>query len=165
MSDATPAASGTKTWTVPVPSAAGRWQLALQDCNDQLAAARERIAALEDECRQREKYGLALATRIHAPVTGYEARITALEAERDALRDKCDELFDHLREANLEPRRLRAEIERLTRERGELRAALKNVHELADDELRRVGAVPGSNIAQIEADAAAALAPTPGKPG
>jgi hypothetical protein len=39
-----------------------------------------------------------------------------------------------------------------------LRQALTAVWEQADDELRRLGAVPGSVVSQIEADARAALA-------
>jgi hypothetical protein len=43
-------------------------------------------------------------------------------------------------------------------ERDRLRAALRAVWDAADDELRRLGAVPGSVIPQIEADARQALA-------
>lgn len=50
--------------------------------------------------------------------------------------------------------------ETLGRQIAALREGLKTVHELADEELRRLGAVPGSNIAQIEADAAALLGRT-----
>lgn len=45
----------------------------------------------------------------------------------------------------------------------ELEGAVEVIGELADDELRRLGAVPGSNVAQIEANARAVLArPTEG---
>lgn len=49
------------------------------------------------------------------------------------------------------------ERDRLAKRVVELEAALRSIVESADDELRRLGAVPGSNVAQIEADARAAL--------
>lgn len=42
-----------------------------------------------------------------------------------------------------------------------LEAALRSIHDLADDELRRLGAVPGSNAPQIEANARDALEARP----
>lgn len=50
-------------------------------------------------------------------------------------------------------------LAQLVAENEKLRAVLQQIQETADDELRRLGAVPGSVVAQIEADARAALAP------
>lgn len=40
----------------------------------------------------------------------------------------------------------------------DLLATLTRIQEMADGELRRIGAIPGSSISQIEADARAAIA-------
>ncbi len=53
--------------------------------------------------------------------------------------------------------RLLAERDQLAARVAELTTGLETIQELADDELRRLGAVPGSNVAQIEANANALL--------
>lgn len=65
--------------------------------------------------------------------------------------EEMDQLYPLWREEVSEVAALRAEVERL-------RAVLASIHDAVDDELRRLGAVPGSCVAQIEADARAALA-------
>jgi hypothetical protein len=57
-----------------------------------------------------------------------------------------------------ELKKLNAAVRAVRAERDRLREALLGIWALADDELTRKGAVPGSFIPQIEADAREALA-------
>lgn len=75
------------------------------------------------------------------------------------LRDRSRQRIEQLEAQNVA---LLAERDHLATRVAALEAALRTIAELADDELRRLGAVPGSNVAQIEADALAALAGEPG---
>lgn len=85
-----------------------------------------------------------------------ELRRLATEARDEArTRGYLDDDFPAIRGFVLAARP--AAILELLDDRDRLREALVAIRDLAEDELRRLGAVPGSNVSQIEAEATAAL--------